>query len=432
MSRGALALVALVGVALLPAPGRAHTRLVAASPAEGDTLAAAPTLLRLEFSDPVDPESARLAITRPDGTVFRLVAERDSDDSTILTSALAGLGSGPHRVTWRVVSPDGHPVTGSYVFVVEPPGAPPTDAHPRVPPPASFAREAGPGAVGVAAVLRGVSIAALLALAGLLAFRTAEPVDDRERRATLALAVAAPLLLAGHVAAWTLYVAPERTVEEALAVLGTTAGRLEVLRLGLASLALWALALARRPRLALGFAALGVLAGSGLGHSGAIVPAASIPARAVHLAAAAAWTGGLVSLLVGDPSGDPLAYRARARRVSKVALASVSLLALSGGSLAFLFMGEWGDLVSTRYGALVLAKAGGLAILVGIGARNRTRHLPRLLEEGSPAPLRRAVRREVGVLAAVLLVAAVLAYTPPRPEAHAGPRSETVHPGGGE
>ncbi|MGH7541391.1 MAG: CopD family protein, partial [Gemmatimonadota bacterium] len=70
-------------------------------------------------------------------------------------------------------------------------------------------------------------------------------------------------------------------------------------------------------------------------------------------------------------------------------------------------------LVGSAYGRLVLVKIAGLAVLVGFGAYHRFRLLPALGGEHDPGPLRRSVGREIAVMAAILLVAGFLAYSPP-------------------
>ena len=81
--------------------------------------------------------------------------------------------------------------------------------------------------------------------------------------------------------------------------------------------------------------------------------------------------------------------------------------------MAVLFLDRPGDLLATSYGLLLLGKATGMAGLVALGALNRFRLLPRLPDEGAAASLRRSVAVEVGLMAAVFLVAAALASTMP-------------------
>jgi putative copper export protein len=139
-------------------------------------------------------------------------------------------------------------------------------------------------------------------------------------------------------------------------------------------------------------------------------PLAAIPAKAVHLGAAAVWLGGLVRLTGADPDGAD--FPRLARRVSSLALIAVAVIAVTGILQAALLLPDLPTLWGSGYGRLVLAKAAGLAVLVALGAFHRFRLLPRL-DAGSAPTLRRSVRREILVFAVVLLVAAWLAQVPP-------------------
>jgi putative copper export protein len=230
-------------------------------------------------------------------------------------------------------------------------------------------------------------------------------------RLAAALALVAPLLLAGDFLAWAMIASPGADPAAALARASrTTPGRIELVRLGLVLLAAWALALARRPRPAAILALAAVLASGGLGHALARSPLVSIPAKAVHLGAAAAWLGALVRLAGADPDAE--VFPPLARRVSSVALISVAVIGATGILQAALLLPELPALWESGYGRLVLAKAGGLAALVALGAFHRFRLLPHLDSGGAPT-LRRSVRREILVFAVVLLVAAWLAQVPP-------------------
>jgi putative copper export protein len=238
------------------------------------------------------------------------------------------------------------------------------------------------------------------------------------------LAVAAPLLLALHLAAFAVNADPDHqfTGASLSAALVSGVGRLELWRVGLALLALWAVALTRRPRLALVFAVAALLASGATGHAAAIQPVFAAPARALHLVAGATWVGGLLWLLclygAADPSVAALPQddsRIReAARVSTVALVAVVVVTLSGLVQTVLFLPTLRDLFRSTYGALVLAKVFGLLILVAFGAYHRFRVLPALVRDARAAE-RFAVtlRRELTVFGIVVLLGGLLAYVPP-------------------
>jgi putative copper export protein len=280
----------------------------------------------------------------------------------------------------------------------------------------------------LAAGVRGLGVGALAALCGLLLFATglASP-EDRTRRLALALAWAAAVLLAAHAVAWAAYARGPGGEPLRHLLFATLPGRVEVVRAALALLALWALALARRPGLALGFGVAAVAASGPTGHSAAIHPGWTVPAKAIHVAAVAVWAGALAVLSVTARRGDGL--RVLAVRVSSLALAAVVVLAASGVLQTLLFAPGLGLLAKSAYGAVLLAKLAGMGVLVAIGARNRYRLVPRLPAEEARTALRRAVGWELVVMSLVLLAAGLLAYVPvPRPDSRVAvqtPHAET-------
>src|ERR1700710_2336333 len=93
----------------------AHASLVAADPGDGIVLAAAPKIIQLQFNEAVTPAVIRLidaeGKTRDDATV-RVI------DQTIVITPPANLPHGTQVVSYRVISQDGHPVSGSLVFSI--------------------------------------------------------------------------------------------------------------------------------------------------------------------------------------------------------------------------------------------------------------------------------------------------------------------------
>jgi copper transport protein len=163
------------------------------------------------------------------------------------------------------------------------------------------------------------------------------------------------------------------------------------------------------------------------GHSSTHSPEALlISTDTVHLLSMCVWLGGLVMLLVAVP----LRARALARdettpmlasvvgRFSRLALLMVAILVATGITQSIVLIGSFDAVIDTAYGRLVVVKAGVLLILVGLGAYNQRRSLPRLRrlaagEHVSALLLRRAVTVEVALMLAVLAVTSVLVVTDP-------------------
>ncbi|MGK5671343.1 copper resistance CopC family protein [Micromonospora sp. URMC 106] len=120
-----LVAAALAAVALLlvpAAPAAAHNTLRSASPAKEARLATAPTRVTLTFLQKLDPAFTTVALT--DAAQERVPTGEPVVTGTTATATIdRPLADGTYTVAYRVVSPDGHPVQGSYRFTVAGPSA---------------------------------------------------------------------------------------------------------------------------------------------------------------------------------------------------------------------------------------------------------------------------------------------------------------------
>jgi copper transport protein len=417
------------------APG-AHATLVSSEPAANSRLTASPSRIRLVFSEPVEGHLARVTLVPASGQPRRLSADADPRDVNAVIAIIDSISPGGYRVNWRVVSADGHPVDGTFTFTLAD-SALGTTGGPPVPEPPAVEPDPGPqatmeddtwgpslyGAPLIPAVFRGAGLGALMALAGLLFFRVRagraiEAGDTRVSRVLMTAAVAAPLLLTAHVVTWLINTSPDHTLDRAWmsAALGTSVGRIELWRAGLALLALWAWWIARRIWIAIVFSAAALAVSGAAGHSAAIEPLLSVPVKSIHLLASAMWVGGLLCLVV-RPAADTLrAFVDDAERVSSAALVAVIAIALSGVIQTLTFLPSVADVFTSPYGWLALAKTAGLLVLVGFGAYHRQRVMPGV-SGAHAAPhtvvLRSSVRRELIIMSIVILLVGLLAYVPP-------------------
>lgn len=190
---GAVLLLTFLASLLVAAPARAHTGLVDAVPAQGAT-GPAPEQLVLIFSEAVDPTLAAVSVTGPAGPVD-LPASPDVRGRRLVQD-LGALTAGDHRVRYRVVAGDGHPVTGQTTFTVRPPAAPtpvPGPAGAAAPPgsadgaPAASS-EGGPASTpaasseaGSGGTAAGVAVLLLLAAAALVVRRRPSVADPSGR-----------------------------------------------------------------------------------------------------------------------------------------------------------------------------------------------------------------------------------------------------------
>ncbi len=98
-----------------PLPAFAHNSLVSSVPADGATVATAPDAVTLTFDEPVGRRFGLVVVTGPGGRKVQQGALQVTGETA--RQPLGRLGpAGTYRVSWRVVSADGHPVSGAFAF----------------------------------------------------------------------------------------------------------------------------------------------------------------------------------------------------------------------------------------------------------------------------------------------------------------------------
>lgn len=397
-----------------------HTRLESSVPAANQVLTTALESFELRFSAPVNEALSALVLVTPDGDSVQVELRAASDDGRTLVGSAPELADGEFVVLWRTVSADGHPVSGEFRFsfvsedvASEVEGEAGTGADSLVDTPAS---EAGPS-VGFV-LLAGLGMACLLGFAGILWY-CGSLTALREPRigvAAAALGWTALLLLGANYLVWLLSVLPpEAGLAGSAAALGTGTGVAGLARLVLIGGAV--LALPRNGRAAAAIALTAVAVSGMSGHTATISPWVTMPAKIIHLGAAAVWLGGLLLLaLAPDAPSDGSEgwdFGALLRAVSGGALLSVILITASGLVQSAQFVGDFAAYASTPYGRGVLGKWAGLIVLVGFGAWHRSRLIPRFERDRAAGGLRRTVRLETIIMLAVVLLAAWLARVSP-------------------
>ncbi|GAA3195286.1 copper resistance CopC/CopD family protein [Dactylosporangium siamense] len=423
----------LVNVAVLlfgfPQPAHAHAHLASTDPAQGAVLQTAPERVLFTFDEAVRGVPGGVQVFDAQG---ELVEARPTVQGLELDIALPkGLGSGTTVITWRVVSTDGHPISGALTFSV---GAPTTG----ITPPSNDASSV-PEVPWTLTLARAVGYVGLFLAAGLVAFAAmflpTDPSADRPRRRLTVSARAAAAVAAG---AW-LAVLPITAVY----LLGGGLGRLNqgatwsslppteyavtaAVTAGLAlAVALLGPGLAARRRrvTAVAAAAIAVMAPALVGHTRAASPELlAIGADALHLVAGGVWLGGLAGLALTLPALSSRGVTAAEvlARFSTVAAGILAALVATGSLLVWRILGSWTALVDTSYGRLVLAKIAVVLTALAIAAWNRWSLLPRLKRapnttsrQARTRPVVRATAVEGAVLVVALLLTGFLVDTSP-------------------
>lgn len=136
--------IVLAGLAVFgfATPALAHNVLVGSNPASGSSVASGPSEVQLDFDAPVQFGANYLTVIGPDGNHWE-----KTDNATVkgdsVATAVAPLGAaGVYKIGYRIISADGHPVSGEVSFTLTTAGT--------GTPPAQSASEGGGGAPAAA------------------------------------------------------------------------------------------------------------------------------------------------------------------------------------------------------------------------------------------------------------------------------------------
>lgn len=465
------AVLALVVLLAVPAAASAHAQLERTSPGRDALVRTPPVVVSFTFSEPVTGSAGAVRVFDARGDrVDRGDARHPGDRPEAIGVPLQpGLKDGTYTATYRVVSADGHIVSGGFSFSIG------TRGGPRGATVGDLLAGQRTGAVTEDAfvVVRAVQFGAIAVGAGALFFllliwlpalatvtgaqgRWAEASAAGRRRLRVLLLTAAGAGAVSAVLGVILEAASAAGVSFFRALDGTILGDVLDTRFG----AFWAIAAGlwvlvggaaalvplRRDAvsavLALPVLALLTLPATA-GHSSVQDPVwLLLPANLLHVAAMAAWVGGLVALLVAVPAatrrlepGDRTRLLAATlTRFSPVAFVAVCVILATGVAQALVETDAWSELLDTAFGRAVLIKFVLLLVLIGLGAVNQRRTVPRLralaAEGATPGEtgvvLRRTLRLEVLLVVVVLAVTGALAGYPPAKTAANGPVNVTT------
>lgn len=433
-------------LASVPLAG-AHAYLSETTPENGEQVEESPEEITLSFSgDGV--QLAEVSVIGPDGEDVSAEAAVDEADARLVSVPIEDGGEGTYVVEWEVLAADGHTTAGSFFFSV---GDEPLDREQVI---GIYDEEEGLAPLEAGA--RGLVLLALVGLVGVpptlwiavypLAGRFDVPVDRAERRTRGLLALAGGLLFTGVVGlglAQSASIAPSLSLGAVGRFLGTDLGALWVAQLSLAAAAFGAPLAARyhslKRRYWLGGALVGAVGVqytvSATSHSASLLDGLEgVLVDFAHVAGAAFWAGGLLTLAVVVPAlldraeaSDRAAIAAETiRRFSVVALVGVTLAATTGLVLAAWHVPSLDALLSTVYGTALSAKSLLVVLALGLGGFVRFVLLRRLRGADDASAFTRGVRIEAGALVVIVLLSAVITSVPTAAVAAGGPGEVSV------
>ncbi|MGE7385162.1 copper resistance CopC/CopD family protein [Streptomyces sp. NPDC004126] len=450
------AVCALIAAGAVPAV--AHASLSGSDPAGSAVLKEAPRQLTLTFTESVTFSEDSVRVLSPENRRVNPAPAQHADgkDNTARVRLSDGLAQGTYTVAWRVVSADGHPISGAFVFSV----GKPSEAVAAVP-------DDSPDDTAVGRTygfFRYVAYGGLALLVGAAAFAAVcRPVAGALRPVRRLLAAGWVVSVASTVALLLLR-GPYETAgglgevldlsQSARTAVGRPGGAL-IVRLVLLAVAgallKWRIGMLRDRRVrwagvVLALALACTWAAAEHASAGTQVPLA-VPVAVLHLLAMGVWLGGLITLAVVLRKPGPGGHQVPAAavgRFSTTAFAAMAVLVGTGVYQSWRQVGSWDALTTTSYGRTLVVKVAlvvlllwvawfsrrSTALLVGVGRSVPTaeRHTPPEASGGgeagdAPPPEaeagahRRRLHRTVAVEAVlgvlVLAVSTLLSGTQP-------------------
>jgi len=459
-------IVAAAAALALPAAAWAHAGLVRTVPRPNVQINSPPPQVRLTYTEAVEPRFAAISVTNAAGqSQTDGSPRRAAGDPKTLVVPLKRVAQGWYLVYWRVISVDGHPVRGAFLFAVGPnPGPQPQFVIPSLSETAATPRLIAARSIVFVAIMIAIGLFILrIATARPVVRRVPEsrlrPLDVTFGIVSVVGLIAIPIYLVMATAQFALRSAFD--LSALFPVLRASAfGRglvdLEIvfaLFVLAAGLALWIDRPERERRSVAEIlsvagalsAAVAVLLVPGLaGHAAETSPrGAMLLFDWLHLAAGSIWIGGLLGLLVLWRS-FPVARRTAGLvvcvpRFSNTAFVSVLVLIGSGIGASLVHFPTFASLWQTSYGQALLVKIGLLCTALLLAAVNLLRTRPRLLAyrdrpelgPGATTLLRRLVAGEVLLVVSAVVAAAVLSSLPPPSKALAKVGGATARVGPG-
>lgn len=113
----AAVILALASAVFVASPAAAHDQLLRSDPAPDARLEAAPAAIELEFSADVLTIGAVVIVADGEGNNWA-DGEPTLDGAAVVVPVREGMPDAGYEIAWRVVSGDGHPITGLIHFTI--------------------------------------------------------------------------------------------------------------------------------------------------------------------------------------------------------------------------------------------------------------------------------------------------------------------------
>lgn len=412
-----LFLAVCVAVTLVPQAALAHAGLDTSDPAPSSVLATSPTQITVKFTGNIEKELTSIRLFDKDKREVTIgAASRLASDKKVVQADVPQLENGVYVAVWRVVSGDGHPLTGAFPFEI---GTASTGQGQSLVTEVLKDLDKTSNLGTPIAIARFVVFLGVVLLIGLVSvtwgstlLQTARTVRTLQLSASLmALGSMAVLLLQGPYTSGGSWgdVFDANVLGEVIRTrvgissLARMAISLEWMLLSLfvakVSASLW-----KNLVIVTSFVTVATYSLSGHPSAGDL-PVLFVGVDALHLVAVSLWVGGALALALFSRSDE---ITDEVHRFSRVSTYAMPVAAATGIAQAINLVPSKEVVTDTQYGTYLIAKVAlvGLVVLLGL-------YLRRLLRRGESLTVQTFLRREsVLVLSVIALTAFMVGESP--------------------
>ena len=420
---GAAAASIAIAVAFIPGIASAHAVLDSSSPSASELLASSPKEIRLDFDEQVEATLGDIRVydsEQHEVSIEKTV--RSSSDLSIVTAAVPKLDNGVYVVVWRVVSADGHPVSGAFPFEI---GTQSTGTSAALLEKVLNGTETSSTLGNPMSTLRLLGFLGLILLIGCVSLLWCSPLlgNSRVRKVLryssvfIAVSSLGLLLMQGPYTAGKSWGA---LFDSAIIgdVLQTRLGFALFIR-SMCAVAWGIIALtatssvSRRWRIGTVITTVLTIATfAGSGHQSAgTLPALFVPLDMIHLAGISTWVGALLVLAFISRYND---IENEAKRFSRMATWSMPLVVVTGVVQGLHLMGGISTITQSNFGKLLLLKTILVGAVVLLGAKARAQ-----LRTGGFPSIAKVIRWESTLVVLVLAVTSLMVAQSPNSTARA-------------
>ena len=414
---GAAITSTVLALTFIPGIASAHAILESSSPEASALLASSPKEVRLDFDEQVE---ATLGDVRVYDSEQREVSKsntvRSSSDPSVVTADVPTLQNGVYVVVWRVVSADGHPVTGAFPFEI---GTKSTGTSVALLEEVLNRTETTSPLGNPMSILRLLGFLGLILLIGCvsLLWRSSLLGTARVRKTLRYSSVSIAVSSLGLLLMQGPYTAGKSWGSLFDSVL---IGDVMQTRLGLALLVRFVCAIAwavvaltasasvtRRWRIGVVATAVVTIATyAASGHQSAgTLPGIFVPLDMIHLAAISTWVGALLALAVVSKNNN---VENEAKRFSQMATWSMPVVVVTGVVQGLHLMGGISTITQSNFGKLLLLKTLLVGAVVVFGSKARAK-----LQSDGFSSIAKIIRWESALVVLVLAVTSLMVAQSP-------------------